>query len=410
MVSTNQVRAEDGEWLGRVWAVHDVTEERLLSRRLDHAQRMETLGTLAGGVAHDFNNQLTAILGNARLAREGLPTLHALRAPLSDVVRSAERCAELTRGLLAFSRQTPPVVRAVDIEAVLREVESVIRPSLPLDVRLEVKATSGLPPVEADPSQLHRVLTNLVVNARDAVGESGFVRLEADLAAYVESGSRCVEIVVSDSGPGMDASLRERIFDPFFTTKPSGQGTGLGLAIVYGIAESHGATVAVESEPGQGCRFRLIWPAAGENTPREDTPETRDVDVDSATGEWILLAEDEDAVRRLVRRTLERSGYRVVETNDGETALSVFRERADEIALALVDLSMPHRNGADAIAAMREIRPGLPAVLMTGHLERVQAAGALDNVPIVMKPFKTNELEATVRHLLSIDDEKPSST
>jgi PAS domain S-box-containing protein len=393
---------EDGERIGQLWVTRDVTEERRIGDRLQRVQRMEVLGTLAGGVAHDFNNQLTAILGNARVLLESAIGSDDERAALRDLEQAAEHCAELTRGLLAFARPTPNAPASVDVEKALREVEGLVRATFPPDVRLELRVAPKLQPAQADPAQLRRVLVNLAMNARDAVGARGTVTIAARNAA--PDAAPALEIEVTDTGCGMDARTLEHLFDPFFTTKPPGQGTGLGLAIVYGILEAHGASVAVTSEPGAGATFRLRWPAARDAGLAGSAGSARAaVAPDAVPGgrETVLLAEDEPAVRRLARLALERRGYRVLEAADGEAALALFERHREDVAIAVLDLSMPGCNGLAALRAMRALVPGLPALVVTGRVEpQLEEPNRPPGVTVLPKPFRPDELAARLRAAL----------
>jgi signal transduction histidine kinase/ActR/RegA family two-component response regulator len=397
VVSARPVSSADGERLGRVLVSLDVTAEREVADRLQRAQRMETLGTLASGVAHDFNNQLTAILGNARVLESWLSPAPPARAALDDLEAAAEHCAELTRGLLDLARQAPVALQSVAIDKLLREVEALLRVSLAPDVQLRVEAGAKLC-AHADPAQLRRVLTNLALNARDAVGGHGEIELAVRAAPERSTPeSSWLELRVRDDGTGMDTHTLERVFDPFFTTKPAGQGTGLGLAIVYRIVESHGASIEVESEPGRGTLFRVFWPAALEATRTErGAPE-----VAVANGrECVLLAEDEPAVRRLARAALERRGYRVLEASDGAEAVALFAAQRDAIDALVLDLAMPGRGGLEVLATVRAQSPHIPAVLMSGHggLDGETALPALV-VPLV-KPFRPDDLASALRQAL----------
>jgi PAS domain S-box-containing protein len=394
-LTLREVRAEDGERLGQLWVTRDVTEARRLDERLERARRLELLGTLAGGVAHDFNGQLTAILGIARelLDAEGSP--EARRAALVDLERAAEHCAALTRSLLEFARPAPPRPSAVDVEKALREVEALLRPTLGAQVRLEVAIAADAGAVLADPLQLRRALLNLAGNARDAVGGRGTIRLSAQADREPGGGPPRVALEVRDDGCGMDAATLERIFDPFFTTKPPGLGTGLGLAIASAIAEAHGALLEVESAPARGTAFRLRWPAAA------GAPSAR-AEAGAGAGRTVLLAEDEPALRRLARRTLERRGYRVLEAEDGEVAVALFERHRSDVALVVLDLAMPRRDGLAALAAMRVSAPGLPAVLMTGRVEAALGeARTAEGVRVLAKPFGPDELAEQVRAALA---------
>lgn len=259
VVSARPVVSDDGELLGRVFVSRDVTEERRVAERMHRMQRMETLGTLASGVAHDFNNQLTAVIGNARLLDACVPDGPG-RAALADLEIAADHCAELARSLLDVARQAPLAIAPVGVLRLLREVEGLLRTTLPPDVALRVSAAPEID-VRADAGQLRRVVTNLALNARDAVGARGEIELYAR-----EPRDGNVEIGVRDTGSGMEPATLEHAFDPFFTTKAAGKGTGLGLAIVYRIVAAHGASIAIESEPGRGSCFRMTWPAASATT------------------------------------------------------------------------------------------------------------------------------------------------
>jgi PAS domain S-box-containing protein len=396
LVSSRPVSSQDGERIGHVFVSLDVTAEREVAERLQRAQRMETLGTLASGVAHDFNNQLTAILGNARVLESWLTPAPPARAALADLEGAAEHCAELTRGLLDLARQAPIAPQAVALDKVLREVEALLRASLAPEVRLQIDVEPQLR-AHAEPAQLRRVLTNLALNARDAVGARGEIEIAVRAAPdRSRPGAPWLEIRVRDTGSGMDSHTLERAFDPFFTTKPAGQGTGLGLAIVYRIVESHGASIEVESEPGRGTLFRIFWPAArGASRIEHAAP------IAVANGQHcVLLAEDEPAVRRLARTALERSGHRVLEASDGEEALALFAAQRDAIGALVLDLAMPRRGGLDVLAVVRGHSPQMPAVLMSGH-GGLEADGALPAhvVPLV-KPFRPDELISALRRAL----------
>ncbi|HSJ96452.1 MAG TPA: ATP-binding protein, partial [Myxococcota bacterium] len=392
-LSLREVRSKDGERLGQLWVCRDVTEERRLAERLERARRMELLGTLAGGVAHDFNHQLAVILANAQELLEGAPETPP--AALVDLERAAKHCAQLSRGLLDFARPSPPEPRAIDVEKTLHEVAALLRATLPPDVRLEIEVGAELGAARADPVQLRRVLMNLAENARDAVGARGTIALRARNAQATAGGAPRLAIEVRDTGCGMEARTLEQVFDPFFTTKPAGQGTGLGLAIVYALAEAHGAAVEVESQPGSGSAFRLSWPAAAEAGAARP-PGAGDADFRNG-GALVLLAEDEPALRRLARLTLERRGYRVLEAEDGDAAVALFERHQSDVGLAVLDVSMPRRNGLDALEAMRALAPDLRAVLMTGRLEASPGGEWPEQVRVLAKPFGPEELADHVR-------------
>ena len=400
---TSPVLSDDGVHIGRVFTSRDATVERRLEGELLQAQKMETLGTLAGGIAHDFNNQLTAILGNARFALDALPADHDAEGALRDLARAAEHCAELTGSLLAFARRAPAEPRASDVAAVVREVERVLRATLPSGVRFERMLPSDLRPAHVDPTRLQQILLNLCLNARDALPREGSIRLSARGRALAEPEAReagmasgpCIEIEVRDDGVGMDPWTRARAFDPFFTTKPPRAGTGLGLAVVYGLVRGQGGWVGVESEPGRGATFRVMLPVAPE-PPRPAAP--AEAAAGDANGELVLLAEDEPAVRRVAAGALRRAGYRVLEAADGEEALAHLRAHGEGIDVAVLDLSMPRMDGLSALGAMRELHPGLRALLVSGRFP--VDLGPPPGVDLLAKPFEPAKLAARVRALL----------
>jgi signal transduction histidine kinase len=386
LLSTEAVHAEGGRHLGRVSVTRDVTRERAIAEHMQHAQRMETVGTLAGGLAHDFNNQLTAILGNARLVLDKLRPEDPACGALVDLEHSAEHCAELTQGLLAFARQGSASRTAVPTAVAIAEVDTLIRPTLEPDVRLAITVAADTPAVAADAFQLRRVLVNLVTNGRDAVGEHGTVEVWARPAPPdPDRDGAFVEIGVRDDGSGMDEPTRRRIFDPFFSTKELGRGTGLGLSIVYGIVAAHGGSIVVESAIGRGSTFRVYWPAAA-IAPAETRPRVAAPSPVARTA-TILVAEDEPSVRRLTRAALERAGHRVIEACDGDEAIERHAAHCAEIDLVLLDLSMPRRNGLDALDAMRARQPVLRAIVMSGHPDRERTRTWPADVRVLPKPF-----------------------
>ena len=397
------VLTETGELVGRVFVTRDVTQERTLEEQLRQSQKMETLGTLAGGVAHDFNNQLTAILGNARLALDAVPDEPELRATLLELERAAEHCAQLTRGLLTFARRAPARQQAIDPARLLEEVGALLRPTLPQAIALRIEAEATLRPGLGDPTQIQQILLNLGVNARDAIGDAGEIAIGARGRTLTpeECAGRAsarpgqfVVFSVRDDGAGMDARTLERIFDPFFTTKPLGAGTGLGLAIVYGLVRANQGWIEVESEPRRGSLFRVWLPAAEAPLPSEALPEAL---ARRAGSERILLAEDEPPVRRVARLALEREGYTVLEAADGLEAVEWLRSATEPPDLAVLDLSMPRMGGLEALAELRALLPGLPVILTSGHSSD---ASPVPDVEFLPKPYRPGALAERVRAVL----------
>src|SRR6266853_1811942 len=347
------VRAPDGALECFEFIVDDVTEQRALEERLRQTQKMEAVGRLAGGIAHDFNNLLTAILGSVDFLRRALGPEHPEHAETEEIQKAAVRAADLTRQLLAFSRQQVLAPKVLELDALVTNLEKMLRRLIGEDVELRFAAKASRAAVRADPGQLEQVIVNLVVNARDAMPRGGRLTIETarvDLdAAYawehgtVEPG-RYVMLAVTDTGVGIDRAAQARLFEPFFTTKEFGKGTGLGLATVYGIVRASGGGIDVESRPGAGTTFRIYLPAS------DDAPALRGRAVlppESGRGETILVVEDEDPVRTLLRRILVDHGYRVLEARDGADGLRRSQEHGGEIHLLLTDVVMPEMTGPE---------------------------------------------------------------
>jgi signal transduction histidine kinase/ActR/RegA family two-component response regulator len=379
---------------------------RQSQRQLLQAQKMEAVGTLAGGIAHDFNNQLTVMLGNARFL-QGQVEGEDLVDALSDLERAAEHCAQLTRSLLAFSRRGSVTPRTLDVSEVVIEVEELLRPLIPSSIDFQVLPTRELDNVAADPTQLQQVLVNLAVNARDAMPGGGELRItcgnrrldvdEARRAGAPGPGSY-VEICVVDTGVGIDDETRARIFEPFFTTKPLGEGTGLGLATAYGIVQESGGAIEVESALGRGTLFRVLLPRS--NAPLEEPEDTPVMDSARFTG-TVLCVEDDDAVRRVVRRALESAGYSVLEASNGEEALDVVASRGEPIDALVTDLDMPRMDGVQLAERMTAAYPGTPVIFASAYSRQLED-DALARVPsarFLQKPFGDQTLLVTLREL-----------
>ncbi|HEY8369670.1 MAG TPA: response regulator [Thermodesulfobacteriota bacterium] len=388
--------------------LRDITERRSLERQLQQAQRMESIGTLAGGVAHDFNNILTGIAGFADLALMRLSPTHPLYGDLLQIRKQAEHAAVLTRQLLAFSRRQVLERRRVDLNQIIREVEAFLRRVIGEQIAVDIRTSEGAEPAYVDPVQVEQVLMNLCINARDAmpgggrlVVESGSIRLDADFCrvnAWARPGAYTF-IRVTDTGIGMDESILPNIFDPFFTTKGPGKGTGLGLAMVYGIVKQHDGLIQVESTPGKGSSFTVYFPVV--EAKAEPAPETA---AQTARGghETILLAEDDDMVRELIVRTLETAGYRIVTAADGEEALEVFERYRDDVALAIVDAVMPKLGAREVCRELRARKPALRFLVVSGYSVSAidEQLVQEDGLPFVQKPFRPSDLLCRVREIL----------
>jgi two-component system, cell cycle sensor histidine kinase and response regulator CckA len=391
---------------GRVFTVviRDVTERhrteqalRESEERLRQAQKMEAVGRLAGGIAHDFNNLLTVIRGQTQLMLLDLPPgEEELREGLQDVERAVERAANLTRQLLAFSRQQVQQPQVLDLNAVVEDVARMLQRLIGEQVALELSLDTRLLPVWADPGQMEQVLLNLAVNARDAMPEGGRLRLATRNVERREG--RFALLEVADTGVGMDDRVRERMFEPFFTTKPQGKGTGLGLAMVYGIVQQSEGFIEVESTPGAGTTVRLALP----HTERvAHDREGGRVLAEPAPGRGtVLLAEDEPAVRQLARRVLARAGYTVLEAEDGQAALETAERASPALDLLLTDLIMPRMGGRELARRLREERPTLRVLYMSGYADSDRELELSSTEAFLEKPFNPVALTAKVDALL----------
>jgi len=368
------------------------------------SQKMEAIGQLAGGVAHEFNNLLTTMLGYTSLLIDATGDRPELSADLQEIKRAGDRASGLTQQLLTFSRRqvVPPAL--VDLNDVVSEVEKMLRQVVGDIIEIDVVKAPSLGQIRADPSQIEQVLVNLAANARDAMPDGGVLRIQtktemrpADPANPASAPVACVSLVVSDTGTGIPADVGNRIFEPFFTTKGQGKGMGLGLAMVYGIVTQADGTIAVESEPGRGSIFTIRFPAAA-----APAVESRRPPVTFAGTETILLVEDEAAVRNLVVRVLSAKGYRVLEARDVPHAIEIASEHPSPIDMLLSDVVMPGMNGPDLAKVIAPKRPGISVLYMSGFASRLSAElGATDpNVAILSKPFTPESLARGVRERL----------
>jgi PAS domain S-box-containing protein len=428
---TNRYRAADGSyrWLewhakadvtnGVTYAVaRDQTARRVLERQFHQAQKMEAVGRLAGGVAHDFNNLLTAIIGFSEFALDELPDNASLRNDIAQILHAGQSAALLTKQLLAFSRKQILQPQVLDVAELIEAMRSLLRRVIGEDLALEVAvAADGAHLISADRGQIEQVIMNLAVNARDAMPGGGTLRIEIDTvdldATFVAAhpGSRRgphVRVTVSDTGIGMDADVIAHLFEPFFTTKDPGKGTGLGLATVYGIVKQSDGYLSVESAPGQGTSFRLHF----RPTPVGSTPVTEHVpDRGVIAGtETILVVEDQKEVRDAIRKTLERSGYSVIEAVDGASALARLRAAGRPVHLLLTDVVMPELSGALLAERAVEIAPRLPVLFMSGYTDdAIVHHGVLNpGIDFVPKPFTPTQLLLRVRAALDRSSSRAS--
>jgi PAS domain S-box-containing protein len=386
-------------------------EERLkFLSQIQQTQKLESLGVLAGGIAHDFNNLLMAVLGHADLALDALPASSQAREDLAEIRQAAQRATELCKQMLAYSGKGRFVIQPVEMQKVVEDMLNMLRVSISKNAILKLNFAPNLPCVDADASQLRQVVMNLVVNASEAIGErSGVITLstgamdcdrpylsEAWLDEQLPEGMY-VFLEVADTGVGMDPDTRSRIFDPFFTTKFTGR--GLGLAAVLGIVRGHRGTIKVYTELGRGTTFKVLLPAIQRTEARETTSAVRGIYEGKGT---VLLVDDDESVRAVGRKMLERIGFSVVTAADGAEAIARFRERRDEITCAIVDLTMPHVDGAETFRELRRMRPNIRVILSSGYNEQdvTQRFVGTGLAGFIQKPYQLSTLVAVLKEVL----------
>jgi len=399
---------EDGQ-LVRVWGTQrDVTEQRHLEEQFRQSQKMEAVGQLAGGIAHDFNNLLTAILGNTQLLLRELPPGDSMHDDVEEIRKASERAASLTRQLLAYSRRQMLQPEVLDLNVVMAEMDKMLRRLIGEHIDLVAVFAPDLGRVRADPNQIEQVIVNLAVNARDAMPDGGKLTIatanvdldETFAQAHLGSvpGSYAM-LAVTDTGVGMDATVRAHLFEPFFTTKEVGKGTGLGLATVYGIVKQSGGYISVSSAPGHGSSFKIYLPRIA--TPAEP-PAGAPKGGPAPGSETVLVVEDEPAVLTLSRRALESQGYVVLAASDADAALRVVERHGGMIHLLLTDVVMPGLSGRELADRLSAQRPGIRVLYMSGYPgDAVVQHGTLPlGSAFLQKPFSPDGLARKVRDVL----------
>jgi PAS domain S-box-containing protein len=387
---------------------YDVTDRKKLEDQVRQSQKIEAVGQLAGGVAHDFNNILTAIIGYGNIIKMKLPERDPLHSYVEQILMSAERAAHLTKGLLAFSRKQVIQPYPVKIDDIITGVGSLLTRLIGEDIELNMELGCGETAILADPGQIDQVLMNLATNARDAMPDGGALTITTDCVeldrgfinthGFGAAGSYAL-ISATDTGVGMDQKTQDRIFEPFFTTKEVGKGTGLGLAVVYGIIKQHDGYITVYSDPGKGTTYKIYLPIV-----KATIEQTRISKMTDARGgsETILVAEDDEAVRVITVKLLTEAGYRVVEASNGEEAVRKYKEQKEAIQLLVLDVIMPRKNGKEAYDEICGIRPDIKTIFMSGYagdvFEKKHIIGERFN--IIMKPVSPLSLLLKVREVL----------
>lgn len=393
-----------------VWVARDVTSQKHMQDQLQQAVKMEAVGRLAGGIAHDFNNLLTAILGTSALVLDELAGTDPHHEDLLEIRRAAERASGLTRQLLAFSRRQVLQPRVIEVNDIVRTVDSLLLRLLGEDVQRRTLLAPDLGRVRADPGQLEQVIVNLALNARDAMPEGGVLTIETEnvelggreFSGFSTTPGRYVRLSVRDTGSGMSPTVRLHLFEPFFTTKERGKGTGLGLATVYGIVKQSGGYIDVASEEGTGSTFNIYLPRV--EGPLEAPPDAPEMLPEAVrSGATVLLVEDEAPVRRLGRRVLEAGGFTVLEAASGEEGLRIAIDHDGPLDLVLTDVVMPGLSGAEMVRRLQRYRTDFATMYCSGYTdEAIARHGVLSpGENFLQKPFTPEYLLAAVRRVLS---------
>jgi len=412
-VTISAVHDEAGKIVNFIAVKQDTTAQVKLEEQLRQSQKLEAIGQLAGGVAHDFNNLLTVIGGYSSILLSKLPPDSPYLSSVEEIKKAGDRAGALTRQLLAFSRKQILQPKILDLNAVVTDLGKMVRRLIGEDIDLLTKTSSAVGKVRADPGQLEQVLINLIVNARDAMPTGGKltiqtsnVTLSRELAHRhdLQPGAY-VMLAVSDNGCGMDAALQARIFDPFFTTKASGKGTGLGLATVYGIVKQSGGNISVYSEPGKGTTFKIYLPRVDQDA--ETAEGEAELQVIPSGSETVLIVEDEDQVRAILKQVLEDQGYQVLAAANGAEALAISENLDLAINLMITDVVMPHMSGRELAERMKELRPDLPVLFMSGYTDDAMVHhGLLDEkLNFIQKPFDSAGVARKVREVLDTQPE-----
>src|SRR5450432_464830 len=384
------------------------TKRKRLEQQLIQAKKMEGLGTLAGGIAHDFNNILAIILGNTMRLEDWKKHPEQMPEAIKVVRDAVARGASLVQQLLTSARQTEARFTSLDLNMLVHELEKMLAATFPKTINFVLQLEPNLPPAKADRSQIHQVLLNLCVNARDAIPRDGTITLVTGVTAGDElreyfsgvNADRYLFVRVMDTGTGISKRVKPHIFEPFYTTKERSKGTGLGLSVVYGVVNNHRGFVQVDSEPGHGTTFSVYLPLGSATEPA--LGESGSVGQPDDSARTIMLVEDEEMLRELGVMMLEGEGYRVLAAKDGIEAVEMFEMHADEIGLVVCDLGLPRLGGRDVFLRMKEIKPSVRAIVASGYLEpnlrtEILRAGVLDTV---QKPYDFREMIEKIRSIV----------
>lgn len=397
-----------GKVTAAIETLNNITEKKKLEDQLLHAQKMEAIGTLAGGIAHDFNNILTAIMGYANIVQMKMQEDDPQRHDVAQILESAERAAELTHSLLAFSREQVMNMKPLNLNELILHMERFTARLIGENIEIRIMLGEGEMIMMADSGQIEQVVMNLIINARDAMPDGGVLTIRSKVVdtdeeflksqSYLKHG-RYVLVSVSDTGIGMDEETKRRIFEPFFTTKEMGHGTGLGLALVYGIVKQHNGYILVDSEPGKGTLFRIYFPSTESPVERKQTKKHEHL---PGGGETILVAEDDGTLRKLLQTVLTMGGYKTIMAEDGDDAVHKFKEKKDVIQLVLLDMLMPKKSGKEAYDEIIKIKTGIKAIFISGYTANgfKGLEGLEKDVALLSKPIMPGDLLKRVREVL----------
>lgn len=416
IVSPQSIIDDEKHLRGCFAVITDITErknaeeeKRNMEQHLQQAQKMESIGTLAGGISHDFNNSLQAIIGYTQILLMDKNEANPDYSKLTSIERAAQRASELTQQLLAFSRKVESKMRPIDLNKEILDVRNLLERTIPKMIDIELDLEKYLYVVNADPSQIEQIMMNLAVNARDAIGEEGKIIICTENTTLSETECRnyhglipgnYVILSMTDNGKGMTEKERERIFEPFFTTKAPGKGTGLGLSMVYGLVIKHNGYIACLSTPGVGTTFRIYLPAIKQELPA--TVEKKEGPAPEGGTETILIVDDEKFIRELGEQILIKFGYKVITAPDGEAALTSYLKNMDEVSLVILDLIMPGMGGKKCLEELLRIKPGLKVVIASGYSSEDDAKTAMESGArgYISKPYNVKNMLKEVREVL----------
>lgn len=411
--TTTPILDSNDNIIGTIHIVKDITERKELEEKLVQSQKMESLGLLAGGVAHDFNNLLTAITGYSSMLQQALEDSPPnIKRYLQHVIDAADRARSFTAGLLAFSRKQIIKPRQIALNGIVTDISDILRSLVSEDIELRMILGQNELPIFGDAHQIEQILINLVTNARDAMNDGGTLTISTSIILadedfaerYAVKPGQYMLLTVSDTGTGIDKKQLNRVFEPFFTTKGKGKGTGLGLAMVYGIVKQHNGVLDIESDIGVGTTFKIYFPGMEGEEVRQFKEEESDAeDVDLSGNETILIAEDEGAVRSFLKDSIEKFGYTVILSNDGEEAIEKYRQYKDNIDLILLDVVMPRKNGKEVYATIKKEDAGAKIIFMSGYTQNILTSKGVyaEELEFIPKPLEIKRLMTKIRFILN---------